>query len=968
MIQHLQLIPYDENLLATLADHILEYYSQELPDLTGCQIIVFNTLCIPQLRKHLLTAAKAKGYQAILGPSIQSLENWLNSHSPVAESILNHAAKELVLVDAIRHSSIFRDADPWQLTDELLDLFDALTAANWSPDESLENFRAQLAQAYGITAEQPAAFNKETEIVHSLWYAWHSQLEAEQQIDAASAEITQMQCSLQALTHKQASLWFVAPVQLSQSRAYWIKQLLDKKIARVYLQANNNTVSADHTDTPVHKILQQLELSNTQRTGDISVFSAYLDTLFTADGTIKDRARIFSGKHRVDPFANRLQHFMARSPEQEAMAVELQVRRWVLEGQTSIAIITEDRRLARRIRALLERSGIDLVDTAGWALSTTSAAAVVERWLETVEQDFAQGPLLDTLKSPFLQLDDNRPEHLHTVRRLEQDIIVHENIASNLNRYRRHLSFRAARLVETGQWVDKYQQRIEQLLNQLEHAADPFSALLPDTHATTHPASHFTSALIQSLDMLGLQTSLDQDPAGSRLLQEIQQLHNTAIQNPIDMQWLEFRGWLGRTLERYTFKPTTSKTPVQLLSLAQSHLLKLSAVIIAGCTADHLPGAQSACAIFNQPVRNELGLLTSKDKQAIKRYHFRQALESADNVLLSYSESADGQENLPSPWLELMKTGHSIAYGNTFMESELNSLLQQSTAFPCKDLTPLPEPLQAPPKPTLPGTRLTDRWSASLHQTLIDCPYRFFAASGLGLQVREEIRLALAKADFGSYVHQILQTFHNDWKQAIADNREAAEQALTKISNKTFKKAIGENFSARSWLQLWKKYIPLYLDWQSKREKDWQVYATEQALKKKLSSGIEIHGRMDRIDRQGNTQAIIDYKTGRTAKLDEVLAGENVQLSTYALLADDNISEITYVKIGNDKIDDKVSLEQKDIVKLVNATENRLNTLIDQISTQTPLPAWGDDNVCQYCEFDTLCRRQSWATESETHD
>ena len=46
---------------------------------------------------------------------------------------------------------------------------------------------------------------------------------------------------------------------------------------------------------------------------------------------------------------------------------------------------------------MLEASRIELDDAGGWALSTTSAAATLERWLETVEEDFACGPLLDVL-------------------------------------------------------------------------------------------------------------------------------------------------------------------------------------------------------------------------------------------------------------------------------------------------------------------------------------------------------------------------------------------------------------------------------------------------------------------------------------------------------------------------------------------------------------------------------------------
>ena len=59
---------------------------------------------------------------------------------------------------------------------------------------------------------------------------------------------------------------------------------------------------------------------------------------------------------------------------------------------------------------LLDRAGITLQDSGGWALSTTSAAAALECWLQTVEEDFAHQPLLAVLKSPFIFPDNEREE------------------------------------------------------------------------------------------------------------------------------------------------------------------------------------------------------------------------------------------------------------------------------------------------------------------------------------------------------------------------------------------------------------------------------------------------------------------------------------------------------------------------------------------------------------------------------
>ena len=47
----------------------------------------------------------------------------------------------------------------------------------------------------------------------------------------------------------------------------------------------------------------------------------------------------------------------------------------VRAGATPVALVAQDRVLVRRVRALLERMQIDLIDETGWTLSTTRAAA-----------------------------------------------------------------------------------------------------------------------------------------------------------------------------------------------------------------------------------------------------------------------------------------------------------------------------------------------------------------------------------------------------------------------------------------------------------------------------------------------------------------------------------------------------------------------------------------------------------------
>ena len=57
------------------------------------------------------------------------------------------------------------------------------------------------------------------------------------------------------------------------------------------------------------------------------------------------------------------------------MATAWQIAQQVHGGATPVALVAQDRALVRRVRALLERLHIEVVDETGWSLATTRAGA-----------------------------------------------------------------------------------------------------------------------------------------------------------------------------------------------------------------------------------------------------------------------------------------------------------------------------------------------------------------------------------------------------------------------------------------------------------------------------------------------------------------------------------------------------------------------------------------------------------------
>jgi ATP-dependent helicase/nuclease subunit B len=230
----------------------------------------------------------------------------------------------------------------------------------------------------------------------------------------------------------------------------------------------------------------------------------------------------------------------------------------------------------------------------------------------------------------------------------------------------------------------------------------------------------------------------------------------------------------------------------------------------------------------------------------------------------------------------------------------------------------------------------------------------------------------MEKMDFGIYVHRILQAFHSDmphlpgpWNQPLTEATMAeAEKLLLEISQAVFASDLRRHFFARGWLYRWTACIPAYLKWEQERATHWRVQATE--LKKQRDyQQNEIHlsvaGRIDRLDRGTEGYGIIDYKTGAVATRELIQQGEAIQLPFYSLLLeDDDSAQATFLLIQDGKIAEKSGLDRGALALLRTAVLERLMFLTQQLNEETPLPAWGDEEACRFCEMESLCRREMW--------
>lgn len=973
--ENITLIPYGDDPLALLAQHLLDDYKEQLPDLTQAVVLLSEAHAAKRLRHLLLQQAEQRGQHAILCPQILNIRDWakfqFNNFQKEPHNICGQHQRELILFDALsQHKTLLGSGSPWHLTDDLLKLFDQLTSNQKGLPDNYDDFEKEIATAYGISSDDFPALGHEATLIHTLWNAWHSQLNAEKLFDNETAYLLGLNADIQ---NNKNVLYIAGYHQFSISEQQWLKQLIKNKRCQLYFHGQHNLQNQTefnftpesesteyHPDTPVSKLLNTFSIKT--KTDIKDNYTQFINSCYEHDQPFMQRAAMLS-KIPSKKISTRLKLLFNKGHEEQAHAVELQVRRWILEGKSNIGIVTENRRLARRVRALLERADVPLQDLAGWALSTTRAGAVLERWLECIEEDFSHLPLLDLLKSPFIFNDIDSQLVKHATYRLEHDIIRHENIARNLQHYKKTIQSRASKL----QWSSEISKSLSEILETFEAADEILKPLLRGSHS----ASEYIEALSSSLNLLGMTPLLQEDAAGIRVIEMLDTLKHSADQYNLKFHWSDFRTWLGRSLEQFVFTPEKSASPVTLMGLGQSRLQQFDALIIASAEHEHLPGKTNLTPFFNNAVRVQLKLNTTHELLTERFHHFRRLLEAAPEILITANNEENGEEVPLSPWLEIIHRFYQQTYSSSLEDNELKGLVNNpaSSVIRCTEKSLPEKTTQA--KSSLPEELVPKHYSPSSYQTLMNCPYQFFASRGLNLSANEEVQEALSKSDYGERVHLCLEAFHhnvehlpNAFKEVTTEkNRESAIQTLENISQQVFSRDLDDSFEHSGWLEQWLKLIPAYIDWQIKNASEWNFYDAELKSNIDWEKDIELGGRLDRLDKNESGLSIIDYKTGNSAKLSEIEQGEAVQLPFYALLAEaelnQSVNQVSYLSLSNNvKFGAQLSDDALDTIQ--HGIADRLAVIINEMSEGKVLTAWGNEGTCQYCNINRLCRKQAW--------
>lgn len=630
--------------------------------------------------------------------------------------------------------------------------------------------------------------------------------------------------------------------------------------------------------------------------------------------------------------------FAATSLEQEARAASMQVRLWLQAGKRDIAIVAQDRVVARRMRALLERAEVLVADETGWTFATLSVSTVLDRWLTALQSDFYHHDLLDLLKSPYIFADMAAGERKSAVYQLEQ-LLRKQGVIAGLEKF--------STLVE-------HEAALHQPLARLRQAA----ALLEQERKK--PLAEWLAALRESLEVLGINSGLQQDDAGLQLLGALENWQQELAADGGRYRFTEWRRWLAQQLDTETFRDSSIDSPVRFTHLAATRWRAFDAVLLLGCDADHLPGASDGGRWFNDAVRSSLNLHTRGTHAVRQHDDLRALLALNDNVLVTWQRDQNGEARLLSPFLQMLRDEHERAHGNDLSERELHAYLA------AEEVHRATLPRSGQPAPSVATEAVPASVSISGYNSLVACPYQFYARHILRLNELDEVPEAIEKRDYGERVHEILQRFHECYPQVSGHDTAEMDAALRKISEEVFADLLAQDFAARAWLARWYKSLPGYLDWQAENEaKGWRYAEAESKFDWQLE-GVRLRGRIDRLDVRTDEKLVLDYKTQSEQLLRNKLKepGEDVQLACYAYAHE--AADAAFVSIENGKV--KLVEPKDDVPLLAQLNAERLVNVMARIHGGAGLPANGIDLACMHCEIRGVCRKGEWTPENRIQE
>jgi ATP-dependent helicase/nuclease subunit B len=650
--------------------------------------------------------------------------------------------------------------------------------------------------------------------------------------------------------------------------------------------------------------------------------------------------------------------------EKMAWAALACIQEHIQAGRNNIAIVAQDRLVARRVRALLARYGdsIAIKDPTGWKLATTSAAAAVHSYLQLISS--SEGPSLVTLfgflKNPMIRWEsflETFTEN-HEIDPLDFSWWMESKLlSSSVGMGWQELNSVFIEEIRQDEHPKSLEYRpiAQALLMQLQRFSDTWQT-------SRNTSSEWVDLLKEQLDNFGMLDCLAEDEAGQSFLAMLDELHELRQETLKHTAWTSLLDqWIDQA--SYVQKAQRKTVNIAFIALSAIRFHHYSAVVMIGCDAKQLPSTKDYGSVFSRAMLKELDEALPESEYIQQARDLSQLLSSHEHVDLLWQEYQQAQEkNRLCGWLARLQMDmphltKPIALPDGVVDS--NPQTQSSTSVLDTKLLP-------------------NKLSPSAYKALRSCPYQFYVSYLLGLKSPKALQEQSDFGQIGSLLHAILHQFYQDYQKETYVDQVSQRQWMTKrlrdISKEQWGFIIAQNGQLFADQQKWLKQIPLLVEWQIGQEGNgWTFAQSEKSVEfsLQLTSGdlITIYGRVDRVDIKDNLDLKVwDYKFKDGAQLKK--SKEHIFDDPQILIYSKALAEIYHHRNQEVTAAGWVSLreakeEQRDqkievTPEILKQIEEQIREDLNQIWTGVQMPANGPQQVCKYCDARGICRKGMW--------
>ena len=571
----------------------------------------------------------------------------------------------------------------------------------------------------------------------------------------------------------------------------------------------------------------------------------------------------------------KLTRVVCTGDKEEGEVIALLLRHALETDGKTAALVTPDRRLARRVAASLRRWDIDIDDSAGTPLDQTAPGVFFRHVADAAAEGFAPVALLALCKHPLAAAGMTPAELRHAARLLERRVLRGPKPAAGLDGLRSALDASKPGGPERAE--------MSRLIDALETALRPLTDLVAVREASFRAAveAHVrcAEALAASPEEAGTARLWTGD-AGEALAEFLNGLLRAADAMP-PIPPASYPDMLDALMAGQAVRPRYGRHPrLNIWGPLEARLQHADLIVLGGLNEGVWPGDPSPDPWMSRPMQEAFGLPLPERRIGLAAHDFVQ-LAAAREVVLTRAEKTEGTPTVPSRWLLRLETVLQGAGVKEAFEPDASWLDLQQGLIAAGAHRPVEAPTPKPPVSARPR-----RLSVTRIETWMRDPYSIYARYVLGLSPLDPLEADPGAADRGTMIHGALDAILRAYPESLPPD---AEARLLALGEEAFGALLARPAVRAFW---WPRFV---------RIARWFV-AEERAARPSIqASHTEVSGRLeiaapagpfmltanaDRIDvLKSNALSIIDYKTGGVPSKRQIEAGYAPQLPLEAVIA-----------------------------------------------------------------------------------